>query len=170
MPIRNRTVGNGNGGKATIDRDPRKLAAFDRAVANKMGLAGWILHGSRRPDEDTAAQQAAAKENNARAAMQARNLPKAQRLVGEAIGQRMQALSPRGQQQLQREARASQTAKAGSQASGEPRDDPAVRPHLRRHQRAVGYLRGVQQAMGDVASAYFHEARKIDGNWPKKRK
>lgn len=169
MPIRNRTLGNGPGGRA-IDRDSRKQAAFDAAVANKMGLAGWVLHGSRRPGEDTVAQQAAAKENNARAAMQARNLPQAQRLVGEAIDQRMQALSPRGQQQLQRETRAGQAAKAGAQASGEPRDDPAVRPHLRRHQRAVGYLRGVQQAMGDVASAYFHEVRKIDGNWPKKRK
>lgn len=135
-------------------KDRRKQAAFDTAVANKMGLAGWVMHGNSGGGRGTAAQQAAAKENGARAAMQTRNLPKAQKLVGQAIDQRMQALSPRGQQ-----------AEAGKGATPQQ-----AQQKRRAHQRSVGQLRGVQQAMGDVSSAYFHEARKIDGDWPKKRK
>lgn len=137
-------------------KDRRKQAAFDNAVANKMGLAGWVMHGSSAQGQGggTVAQQAAAKENAARAAMQNRNLPKAQKLVGQAIDQRMQALSPPGQQ-----------AEAGKRQTPQQ-----ARQQRRAHQRSVGQLRGVQQAMGDVSSAYYHEARKIDGDWPKKRR
>lgn len=133
---------------AGTTRDPRKQAAFDTAVANKVGLAGWVMHGSPGQGQGTAAQKAAAKESSARAAMQARDLPQAQRLVGQAIDQRMQALTSRSPQATQ--------------------GKTAAQKQSRNHQQAVGHLRGVQQAMGDVASSYFHETRKIDGTWPPK--
>ncbi|WP_370156141.1 hypothetical protein [Ferrovibrio sp.] len=147
------------------DVDSRKQAAFDRAVANKMGLAGWMRQPDSRGTGGTAAQAAAARENDARAALKGRDLPGARKLVADAIGQRMQALSPRGRQLLQQELAAGRAAAPSGQGKA-----PDVHRQLRGHQRAVGYLRGVQQAMGDVASACFHEARKIDGTWPKRRR
>ena len=152
MPI---SRGNRHSDNALSGKRGRKDVALDAAVANKMGLAGWILHGSHTPNvQGTAAQQAAEKEELARKAMKARNLPRAQNLVGQAINHRKDALSAR---------------ENSADTAGVPKSKIRHRQKAA-HQHAVGHLSGVQQAMGDVASAYFHEVRKIEGRWPRKTK
>jgi hypothetical protein len=148
------------------ERERLKQAALDRAVQAKYGLVGWLNQPAAEATGTAARRAAVKRENQARDALKARDLEETRRQLGQAIGQRMQALSPRGRKAIKDELRG----EGVELPEGGRREHPLVRQHLRGHERGVGRLRGVEQAVRDVASAYAHEVDKIEGRWPPKGK